>query len=178
MHEALSLAEGVCLCLVVNPPSEHPAHGWQLVRELSPNGPLGRIWSLSRPLTYRSLDSLEANGLIHRDRSDPNSRRHALTPTAAGHGAAERWLDEPVDHIRDLRTGFLIKYELRRRTGHELAGFAERQATQLAGAFTALDEPGANADDIVSLWRRHNALAAQRVLAVLADRTEYPAELR
>ncbi|MGA1748179.1 MAG: hypothetical protein ACO4BZ_10930 [Ilumatobacteraceae bacterium] len=178
MHEDLPLADGVCLCLVVNPPQAQPAHGWQLVRELSPNGPLGRIWSLSRPLTYRSIDALESSGLIHRDRSDSNSRRHALTPTATGQRAADRWLDEPVNHIRDLRTGFLIKYELRRRLGRDPARFARQQATHLAGAFTALDDPNVDVNDIVSLWRRHNALAAQRVLAALAAETEQLTELR
>src|SRR5262249_41228547 len=42
----LSLAEAVCLTLV----AREPTHGWAIVKTLAPEGDIGRIWSLSRPL--------------------------------------------------------------------------------------------------------------------------------
>ena len=46
-----SLAEAVCLTLV----AREPTHGWSIVKALAPDGEIGRVWSLSRPLTYRAL---------------------------------------------------------------------------------------------------------------------------
>jgi molybdopterin-binding protein len=58
----LSLAEHVCLALIV----EGVSHGWALGTLLGPAGELGRIWRLSRPLTYRAIDQLVARGLVVR----------------------------------------------------------------------------------------------------------------
>ena len=57
----LSLAEAVCLTLV----AREPRHGWSIVKALAPDGEIGRVWSLSRPLTYRALDAL-ASARAHR----------------------------------------------------------------------------------------------------------------
>ena len=42
------------------------SHGWALGSMLAPDGELGRIWTLSRPLTYRAIDGLVDKGLITR----------------------------------------------------------------------------------------------------------------
>jgi PadR family transcriptional regulator AphA len=44
--------------------AEQPAHGWALAAELAPDGGIGSVWSLGRPLVYRSLEILERRGLI------------------------------------------------------------------------------------------------------------------
>lgn len=178
MAGELSLADGVCLCLITTPPTAFPAHGWQLVRELAPDGVLGAIWSLSRPLTYRSIDALETRGFIERDRSDPTARRQTLTPTNRGRTAAFRWLDLPVSHIRDLRTEFLMKCELRALAGLDIATFAHRQRLELAEALGTLVNPQQHPAGIVGIWRHHNAIAARAVLDNLADQAEPTAELR
>jgi hypothetical protein len=49
-----SFAELVCLTLII----QGVAHGWALGTMLAPDGELGRIWTLSRPLTYRAIDGL------------------------------------------------------------------------------------------------------------------------
>ena len=56
----LNLAEAVCLTLV----ALEPRHGWSIVKALAPDGEIGRVWSLSRPLTYRALDALASAELI------------------------------------------------------------------------------------------------------------------
>src|SRR5436190_2058593 len=48
--------------------SERPAHGWALAGELGRSGELGSVWSLGRPLVYRSIDILAERGLIERRR--------------------------------------------------------------------------------------------------------------
>ena len=162
-HDDLSLAERVCLGLV----AVHGVdHGWALGTLLAPAGPLGRIWSLSRPLTYRALDGLVAKGLVaRRGRSAGRGReRVLLEPTPAGRRRAAAWLDEPVEHLRDVRTELLVKLWLREQAGLDSRPLLERQeaafADRIGGLVTA--RPG---DDVVDLWRRESARAVRRFLA-------------
>ena len=64
-----------------------PAHGFAIGRRLAPSGDVGRIWSLSRPLAYRALDVLQAQGLIEALRSEPGAGPHRDDPAADGRGA-------------------------------------------------------------------------------------------
>jgi DNA-binding PadR family transcriptional regulator len=69
---------------------ERPAHGWALARQLSSAGELGSIWSLTRPLVYRSLEILEQRQLIAPAGSEPGVRgpnRTIFRTTPAGHEA-------------------------------------------------------------------------------------------
>src|SRR6516164_237332 len=95
----LSLAEWVCLALIV----EHPRHGWSLVRELASDGEIGRVWSLSRPLTYRAVDGLLTRELVaHRGaESGGGPTRQVLSATPRGRRLAEKWLVTPIAHMRD-----------------------------------------------------------------------------
>ena len=91
---------------------ERPTHGWALARQLSPNGELGSIWSLTRPLVYRSLEILESRQLIVPAGSEPGARgpnRTIFRATAAGHEAVGLWLSEPVEHVRESRSLLLLK---------------------------------------------------------------------
>ena len=168
-----ALAEPVCLALV----AEGPTHGWAVARLLAPAGEIGRIWALSRPLTYRSLDGLVDAGLVVRKGSEPGQGRERtiLAVTTKGRRRSRAWLDEPVGHLRDVRTALLVKLELRRRAGLPLTPLLEAQqqafapiVERLAGA-----EPGAGAadeTDLVGLWRRESASTVDRFLAAaLAD---------
>src|SRR6476661_4172725 len=44
--------------------SEQPAHGWAVASQLDQSGELGLVWSLGRPLVYRSIDVLAERKLI------------------------------------------------------------------------------------------------------------------
>ena len=105
-----SLADLACLSIV----GEGRTHGWAIVKLLAPDGEIGRVWSLSRALTYRSIDRLADDRLIARADA---GRRAELTITRAGRHVRSAWLIEPVDHLRDLRTEFLLKLTLCRRAG-------------------------------------------------------------
>jgi len=162
---AMPLADGVCLCLINEADDDHPIHGWHLVRLLAPGGDIGRIWSLSRALTYRSVDRLIDRGFVIRDDHGDDRRRH-LHPTAAGRRHARAWLDAPVQHVRDLRTGFLVAVELRRRRGLDIGGYAARQLEVLSPALDVLIHGIAAEDDVdpVARWRHHSAGAARAFL--------------
>lgn len=159
--ESLTLAESTCLALIAE--HESGVHGWHLVRALAPDGEIGRTWSLSRPLTYRALDLLEEQGLITRDRS---SRRHLMRVTAEGRRTRDTFLETPVDHIRDLRTAFLVKCELRRRAGLSMSDLAQRQLEHLDDRLNALIEADSG-DDIVLAWRSTSASATREFLRAL-----------
>ena len=111
----MSLAEQVCLALVV----EGVRHGYAIGSLLARTGELGRVWSLSRPLTYRAIDSLVDRGLVTRAGVEVGKgrERSVLAPTPAGRRAAKAWLDRPVTHLRDIRTELLLKLSLRQRAG-------------------------------------------------------------
>jgi DNA-binding PadR family transcriptional regulator len=158
----LPLADQVCLAVI----GEAPTHGWAIVTLLRPDGELGRVWTLTRPLTYRAIDRLVDSSLADRH---PGGRRATLLITAAGRSARTAWLDQPVDHVRDLRTVFLLKLLLRRRA--TIGGEAEFCARQLAHLEPAIHAVTAQqSGDPVEIWRHESAQAARRTLARLAGR--------
>jgi PadR family transcriptional regulator AphA len=157
----LSLAERVCLTLVV----QKVSHGWALGTILAPDGELGRIWILSRPLTYRAIDGLVDKGLVTRtgQAAGRGRDRVIVTPTAAGRRVAKKWLDAPVEHLRDVRTELLVKLALRERAGLDNARLLAVQQERFAATIDALTSTRSD-DDLVDLWRRENARAVRRFL--------------
>lgn len=155
------LAEAVCLVLVV----QGADHGWSIGTLLGPDGELGRIWSLSRPLTYRAIDGLVTRKLVTRAGAEGarGRERSMLTVTGAGKRAAVAWLDAPAAHLRDLRTELLLKLELRRRAGLDPEPLLTAQEELLGPTIDALST-AAVGDDLVALWRQENARAVRRFL--------------
>src|SRR5881275_1936952 len=67
--------------------SERPSHGWAVASQLGPSGELGSVWSLGRPLVYRSIDILAERGLIKPAGHEPGLRgpnRTIYRTTCAG----------------------------------------------------------------------------------------------
>jgi PadR family transcriptional regulator AphA len=160
-----SLADHVCLAVI----AEGPTHGWALVKQLRPDGDLGRIWSLSRGLTYRSIDRLVEAGSITRHDSE---RRAMLEATPAGRRAARHWLGQPVEHVRELRIEFLLKLHLHTRSGLDPNPLIERQRAVLRPAVDALTS--GRPSDPVGLWRQESAIAAQRFLDRIGEHLGSP----
>ncbi|MFW2332448.1 PadR family transcriptional regulator [Ilumatobacter sp.] len=159
-EQPLALADHACLALI----AEGPVHGWAIVKLLAPDGDVGRIWSLSRPLTYRSIDRLVTDGLVERT---PIGRRAELRITPEGRRAGRLWRSEPVEHLRDLRTEFLLKLHLDERAGRSSHELVRRQVDQLRPVIEALTS--AAADTVVDVWRQESARAAQRFLTEISD---------
>lgn len=163
----ISLAEWTVLAIL----AERPAHLFAVSRLLAKHGDLGRVLTLRRPLVYRAADRLAAAGLCRPDHTEPGEggpERTVYRITAAGRRALAEWLAEPVAHVRDLRTEFLLKVRLTVRAGRSPLALVEAQQAALAPTFAAL--AGSAGEDEVSLWRQHNAAGAKDFLDDLAAR--------
>jgi molybdopterin-binding protein len=156
----LPFAEWVCLTLI----TQKVSHGWALGNVLAPDGEIGRIWSLSRPLTYRAIDGLVDRALVARtgQAAGRGRDRVLLAPTPAGRRLAKKWLDMPVEHLRDVRIELLVKLSLRDRAGLDNVPLLERQRDVLAPTIDVLTS--SDVDDLVDLWRRESARAVRRFL--------------
>ena len=157
----LTLAEHACLTAV----HQGCRHGWAIGTLLAPDGEIGRIWSLTRPLTYRAIDSLVDRRLLSRRGATAGRARDrtVLTVTATGRRAVERWLGIPVEHLRDVRTELLIKLAFRQRAGLDVAPLLTAQQEAFAAAIEELSTPDPDGD-LVDLWRRESARAVRRFL--------------
>lgn len=157
----LTFAELVCLTLV----DQGVDHGWAIGRMLAADGELGRVWTLSRPLTYRAIEQLATKGLIERDAPSAAAARERtlLSITVDGKVAVKQWLDAPVEHLRDVRTELVLKLVLRERAGLDTTALLAAQQSAFAEHFDHLTTAGAGAD-VVELWRRESARAVRRFL--------------
>jgi len=143
--------------------------GGELESTLRPGGELGRVWSLSRALTYRSLDQLVDRGLVRAVGEEPGiagGNRTVLAATRTGRAELRRWLATPVEHLRDLRSELLLKLVIAERCGVDVGDMLQRQRSIVADLAGALAD---DRDDVVTLWRRENSEAALRVLDHLLD---------
>lgn len=158
----LLLGEWACLGILV----QAPAHGFAVAARLSPTADIGRVWSLSRPLTYRSLDQLTARGLIRPVGEEPGiagGNRTVLAATRSGRAHFRRWVRTPVEHLRDLRSELLLKILLAEQSGLDITEMLAAQRDRVAEFVAALDTDG-DGEDIVRLWRLESAAAALRFL--------------
>ena len=134
----LAPGEWSCLALLANT----PGHGWALAKEISRTGEVGRVWAVGRPLVYRALDLLERRGLIEQVGSEPGSRgpnRALFQATERGRAELARWLAEPVDHVRDVRSLFLLKLVLSERAGLDSRPLLRAQRAVTLPAVSALE---------------------------------------
>jgi DNA-binding PadR family transcriptional regulator len=162
----LSLNEwAVLLCLV-----ERPRHGYDIAGELRPGTEVGTVWRVSRQLVYRALDRLVALGLAEPRSAEPGEGgppRQVYGATPAGSDRLVRWLDHPVDHLRDVRGPLLLKLVAARRLGHDPATVVAAQRDRFTRQLAALAVPPADGDP-VALWRHHSASAVRAFLDDLA----------
>lgn len=169
-HQLL-LGEWACLGILY--PS--PAHGFAIAARLKPSGDVGRVWSLSRALTYRSLEQLTIRNFIHPIGEEPGiagGNRTILAVTRTGRAQLRKWLATPVEHLRDLRSELLLKLIIADICDIDISGMLGAQRshiTELADAISAqIDEhPG----DVVALWRSESSHAALRFLDRLPHAT-------
>lgn len=158
----LLLGEWACLGIL----HQGPTHGFAIAARLKPDADIGRIWSLSRALTYRSLEQLTVRGLIEPIGEEPGiagGNRTILAATRRGRTQFRRWLRTPVEHLRDLRSELLLKIVLAEKNGIDITDTLDAQRSRIADFLAALDRTGDNTD-IVHLWRRESAAAALRFL--------------
>ena len=156
----LDVINGACLVLV----HRGAGHGYDVARHFTADGSLGSVLTLSRPVVYRAVKSLESVGLIESVESvgARGQLKWQLTCTERGTTSAENWMHAPVAHLRDMRSEFLVKYLL-------LDG-GEKQRTQFVRSQRRVLEPiistllANRATDAIATWRREQARAAMRFL--------------
>lgn len=148
-----------------------PSHGFAISKQLAAGSQLGRVLTVRRPLVYRALDRLAETGYVEpvtTEKGDAGPNRVILSITPAGRRRLNRWLVEPVEHVRNLRIEFLLKLTLLERLHRSPRKLINSQRTALEATLTALDDPQVDPADHVELWRRHNAAAASAYLEELA----------
>lgn len=164
-RETLSLNEwAVLVCLV-----EHPRHGYDIAAALAPGTEMGTVWRVSRQLVYRALDRLTALGLAEPNRAEPGAGgppRQVYGATGAGRSRALAWAQEPVAHLREVRSGLLLKLVTARRLGVDAAPLVAAQRDRFASAIATLATPPPTSDP-VGLWRHHSAVAVGAFLDAL-----------
>jgi PadR family transcriptional regulator AphA len=162
--EQLLLGEWACLGILY----EGPAHGFAIASRLKPDGDIGRVWSLSRPLTYRSLEQLAIRGYVEpigEERGIAGGNRTILAATRDGRARLRTWVRTPVAHLRDLRSELLLKLVIAERCGIDVSAMLAGQRQRIAAIADGLDHQVADAGgrpDVVALWRHEAADAALR----------------
>jgi PadR family transcriptional regulator AphA len=162
VEEALLLGEWACLGLL----AQQPSHGFALAARLRPTGDIGRVWSLSRPLVYRSIDQLAARGLVRavgEERGIAGGNRTIYSVTRSGRAKLRRWLGQPVEHLRDLRSELLLKLVIAHECGIDTAPLIAAQRMRVQELSRALTPPPGPVD-VVALWRHEASNAALRFL--------------
>ncbi len=170
-EQPLLLGEWACLGILY----PAPTHGFAIAARLKPDGDVGRVWSISRPLTYRCLKQLADRGCIHavgEERGIAGGNRTILAATRSGRAQLRKWLRTPVQHLRDVRSELLLKMIVADLCGIDTSPMLEQQHVlieQLAGAIAGPVDDGTHAD-VVDLWRIESSRAAQRFVEALLRR--------
>lgn len=157
------LGEWACLGILY----QGPAHGYTIAGRLKPGGDVGRVWTLSRPLTYRAIDLLTARGFVAHVGEEPGlagGTRTILAATKPGRAGFRRWVRTPVEHLRDLRSELLLKLVLAEQCRLDTRDLIAAQRHRVAELAAALESPATGIADPVALWRSETANAAVRFL--------------
>jgi DNA-binding PadR family transcriptional regulator len=165
--QELLLGEWACLGILY----PEPTHGFAIAARLKPTGDIGRVWSLSRALTYRSLDQLSSRGYIHAIGEEPGiagGNRTILAATRTGRAQLRKWLNTPVAHLRDLRSELLLKMIIAEHCDIDVSAMLERQRDHIEQLADLLREQTASCAepvDVVALWRSESSEGALRFLS-------------
>lgn len=169
--DELLLGEWACLGLL----AACPSHGFAVSKRLAPDGDVGRVWSLSRALSYRAIDQLAQRDLIKPVRHEPGiagGSRTVYAVTPKGRRALDQWLDEPVHHLRDVRSELLMKLQLLKLLDRPSTPLvrAQQQALDPVLAGLRADRRRASKDppDPIEVWRYEAALAVRRFLETIS----------
>lgn len=153
--------------------AEGPTHGFAIAQMLAPDGELGRVWTLPRPVVYQVIQKLLQLGLI-RPRGTETSRRGPVRTvigvTPAGRAAVRRWLNEPVDHVRDVRSQLLLKLALIDRQGGDPAALIEAQVAKVRSQLDSLTKARKGVDGfdrVILEWRIASSRATLDFLRVV-----------
>lgn len=157
--------------------AEGPVHGNALAQLLAAVGELGQVWTVPRANVYYLLKKLTQLDLIvakATERSDRGPDRTIFTVSLAGRQAVSRWLDQPVDHVRDVRSLFLLKLALLYRAGRDPRALVVTQRQQLLPLIASLeavrgDLAADGFDRVLMEWRLTSSRATVAFLDSLLE---------
>jgi DNA-binding PadR family transcriptional regulator len=171
--DGLLLGEWACLGALLR----GPAHGYHISVRLGASGDIGRVWSLSRPLTYRALDQLIQRGFVEakgEEKGQAGGKRTILALTRTGRAAVRHWLHQPVSHLRDVRDELLVKVILCDLCDVDAGPLLHAQVMLFAPMVEALGTRGGalnSGRDPVDIWRYESSRAVLRFLRRLQSET-------
>lgn len=155
---------------------EEPRHGYAVGSLMAADGEIGRVWSLRRPMTYRAIAELERAKLVVLDSVEPGTgapTRRVLRAAPEARDRVAAWLEQPEEHVRDLRSKLLLKVHFLRRRGLPIAGLLHAQRAVLVHQERSLAEQRSDDDDLgrmLARWRWSMTEAALRFVdAMLAE---------
>jgi DNA-binding PadR family transcriptional regulator len=177
-RDELNAVEWAVLALLV----EEPTHGFAMARAMEPEGEVGKVWSVRRPLVYRAVETLTARDLVRpagtvASRSGPT--RTVLEATPSGKRALTRWLRQPVEHVRDARSLMMLKllFLSRRSADPEPLLSAQRERfARVADGLASAADAAEGFDRALLLWRLESTTAARRFVETML--AEPPARIR
>ena len=161
-----SVLDHIVLALIC----EKPMHGFAISKELDADESLVAVMKVRRPLVYRSINSLEAAGLIKPTKTEAGlqgSERTVYSPTARGKSESSQWLNSIVEHPRDARIELLAKFVLRTRTRLSNTSLAKRQRnlfSTFAQEFKLRERSTDANTKLVARWRYESIDAMIRLL--------------
>ena len=150
--------------------TEGATHGFAVAQLMAPNGALGRVWSLPRPVVYQALKKLTGLGLIVEravESSDRGPQRTIVAATSQGHRAVVRWLAAPVEHVREVRSLLLLKLALIDRRGGDPSVLIAAQRQLLLPLLARLDDQHhatTGFEQVLVAWRLESCRAVLRFL--------------
>jgi DNA-binding PadR family transcriptional regulator len=171
----MSLPEWLVLAIL----SRQPAHGFAVAQLTASGGDLGRVWQIPKAVVYRAIGRLLEAGLIVPEGTEPGlgPQRTVYAATADGQAAAERWLHEPVEHVREIRSELLLKLALLDRAGVDPAGLLRAQRAVLEPLVGAIESRRAGSegfDATLLAWRRATAVAALEFIDIITPADRQP----
>ncbi len=163
-NDQLLLGEWACLGILY----PEPTHGFAIAARLKPDRDVGRVWSLSRALTYRSLEQLTLRAYVQPVGEEPGiagGNRTILAATRTGRAQLRQWLATPVTHLRDIRSELLLKLVIAEICEIDINKMLDAQHAHIAQMAEVIARnieaaPG----DVVALWRSESVNAALRFL--------------
>jgi DNA-binding PadR family transcriptional regulator len=101
---------------------QSPMHGYEIYQRMSDAKGLGAVWHLKQSHLYALLTRLEKEGLV-RSTLEPQGvhpPRKVFHLTPSGERAFLDWVQHAVEHGRDIRLDFLVKFYFAQREGMEV----------------------------------------------------------
>ncbi len=172
--EQLSPADWSVLALV----AERPTHGFALAQALAPGGAVGCVWTVRRPLVYRSIEILAGRRLIEpagTERSTSGPPRTILKITSNGRRLLGHWLREPVTRVRQARSELMLKLLFLDRAGSDPSRLLRAQREVLderARELRSEADRVSGFESTLAIWRQESTLAALRVCDALLSNHE------